>query len=116
MTDVVIVDAARTPVGKRNGALREVHPVKLGAHAVKAAMERAGITPDQVDHLIFGCVSQVAEQTFNIARNVVLASPLKSLQRALISSVAAASKPCIWRRQWSPAGRRKLWSLVVWKA
>lgn len=76
MTDIVIVDAARTPVGKRNGALREVHPVKLGAHAVKAAMERAGITPDQVDHVVFGCVSQVSEQTFNIARNVVLESGL----------------------------------------
>lgn len=76
MTEVVIVDAARTPVGRRNGALRETHPVKLGAHAVKAAMERAGISPEQVDHVIFGCVSQVAEQTFNVARNVVLESGL----------------------------------------
>lgn len=76
MTDVVIVDAARTPVGKRNGALREIHPVKLGAHAIKAAMERADITPDQVDHVVFGCVSQVSEQTFNIARNVVLEAGL----------------------------------------
>jgi acetyl-CoA acyltransferase len=76
MTDVVIVDVARTPIGKRNGALREYHPVKLGAHAVKAAMERAGITAEQVDHLIFGCVSQVSEQTFNVARNVVLEAGL----------------------------------------
>lgn len=76
MTDVVIVDAARTPVGKRNGWLREQHPVKLGAHAVKAALERAGVQPEQVDHLIFGCVSQIAEQTFNIARNIVLESGL----------------------------------------
>ncbi len=76
MVDVVIVDAARTPVGRRNGSLREIHPVTLGAHAVKAAMERAGITPDQVDHVIFGCVSQVAEQTFNVARNVVLEAGL----------------------------------------
>lgn len=76
MTEVVIVDAARTPVGRRNGALRETHPVTLGAHAVKAVMERAGISPEQVDHVIFGCVSQVAEQTFNVARNVVLESGL----------------------------------------
>lgn len=76
MTEVVIIDAARTPVGRRNGALREIHPVKLGAHAVKAVMERAGIKPEQVDHVIFGCVSQVAEQTFNIARNVVLEAGL----------------------------------------
>jgi acetyl-CoA acyltransferase len=76
MVDVVIVDAVRTPVGKRNGWLREQHPVKLGAHAIKAAMERAGITPEQVDHVIFGCVSQVSEQTFNIARNVTLEAGL----------------------------------------
>lgn len=76
MTEVVIIDAARTPVGRRNGALREIHPVKLGAHAVKAVMERAGLRPDQVDHVIFGCVSQVAEQTFNVARNVVLEAGL----------------------------------------
>ena len=76
MSDVVIVDAARTPLGKRNGWLKEQHPVKLGAHAVKAAMERAGIQPEQVDHVIFGCVSQVSEQTFNIARNVVLEAGL----------------------------------------
>lgn len=76
MVEVVLVDAARTPVGKRNGWLREHHPVKLGAHAVKGAMERAGITPDQVDHVVFGCVSQVSEQTFNVARNVVLEAGL----------------------------------------
>ena len=76
MTEVVIVDAVRTPVGRRNGWLREQHPVKLGAHAIKAAMERAGLQPDQVDHVIFGCVSQVSEQTFNIARNVVLEAGL----------------------------------------
>lgn len=74
MVDVVIVDAIRTPLGKKNGWLREQHPVKLGAHAVKALFERTGLKPEQVDHVIFGCVSQVSEQTFNIARNVVLES------------------------------------------
>lgn len=76
MVEVVIIDAARTPVGKRNGWLREQHPVTLGAHAVKAVLERAGVRKDQVDHLIFGCVSQVHEQTFNVARNVVLEAGL----------------------------------------
>jgi acetyl-CoA acyltransferase len=76
MVDVVIVDAVRTPVGKRNGWLREQHPVQLGAHVLKAVMERAGIKPEQVDHVVFGCVSQVSEQTFNIARNVVLEAGL----------------------------------------
>ena len=76
MVDVVIIDAVRTPVGRRNGWLREQHPVKLGAHVIKAALERTGLQPDQVDHVIFGCVSQVSEQTFNIARNVVLEAGL----------------------------------------
>jgi acetyl-CoA acyltransferase len=76
MTDVVIVDAIRTPIGKRNGWLREQHPVKLGAHTIKALLERTGLSPDQVDHVIFGCVSQVSEQTFNIARNVTLQAGL----------------------------------------
>lgn len=76
MTDVVIIDAVRTPVGRRNGWLREQHPVKLGAHTVKALLARTGVTADQIDHLIFGCVSQVAEQTFNVARNVVLEAGL----------------------------------------
>ena len=76
MTEVVIVDAIRTPLGKRNGWLREQHPVKLGAHVVRALLSRTGLRPDQVDHLIFGCVSQISEQTFNIARNVVLEAGL----------------------------------------
>ena len=76
MVDVVIVDAVRTPLGKRNGWLREQHPVSLGAHVVQALLARTGVQPDQIDHLIFGCVSQVNEQTFNVARNVVLASGL----------------------------------------
>jgi acetyl-CoA acyltransferase len=74
MSDIVIVDAIRTPLGKKGGWLREQHPVKLGAHVIKALFERTGVQPSAVDHVIFGCVSQVSEQTFNIARNVVLES------------------------------------------
>ena len=72
MPEVVILDAARTPVGRRNGWLREVHPVRLGAEALCAALARAGLEPAQVEHVIMGCVSQVGEQTFNLARNVAL--------------------------------------------
>lgn len=72
MREVVILDAARTPVGRRNGWLREVHPVRLGAEALCAALARAGLEPAQVEHVIMGCVSQVGEQTFNLARNVAL--------------------------------------------
>ncbi|MCY4071615.1 MAG: thiolase family protein [Chloroflexi bacterium] len=76
MVEVVIVDAIRSPLGKRNGWLREQHPVKLGSHVVKALLARSGLNKTEVDHVIFGCVSQVAEQTFNIARNVVLDAEL----------------------------------------
>lgn len=76
MSDIVIVDAVRTPLGRRGGWLREQHPVKLGAHVVRALLERTGLDGAQVDHLLFGCVSQVSEQTFNVARNVVLESGL----------------------------------------
>ncbi len=76
MTEVVIIDAARTPVGRRKGWLRETHPVKLGAHAVRAVLERTGLAPELVEHVIFGCVSQVSEQAFNVARNVTLEARL----------------------------------------
>ena len=76
MNDVVIVDAIRTPLGKRNGWLREQHPVKLGSHVVAALLQRCDLDKAGIDHVVFGCVSQVAEQTMNIARNVVLDAEL----------------------------------------
>lgn len=72
MTEVVIVSAARTPLGRRNGWLREIHPVRLGAYALCEALARANLDPAQVEHVIMGCVSQVSEQTFNLARNIVM--------------------------------------------
>jgi acetyl-CoA acyltransferase len=75
MRDAVIVAAVRTPVGKRNGVLSGVHPVDLSAHVLNALAERAGLAdPAEVDDVIWGCVSQVGEQTFDIARNAVLAA------------------------------------------
>lgn len=72
MREVVIVDAVRTPLGRRNGWLREIHPVRLGAEVLCEALARAKVDPSLVEHVIMGCVSQVSEQTFNLARNVVL--------------------------------------------
>jgi acetyl-CoA acyltransferase len=72
MRDAVIVEAVRTPVGKRNGALSGVHPADLAAGVLKALAERSGIDPAVVDDVVWGCVSQVGEQTSNIARNAVL--------------------------------------------
>ncbi len=72
MPEVVIVEAVRTPLGRRNGWLRETHPVRLGSQAVCAALERANLDATLIEHVIMGCVGQVGEQTFNLARNVVL--------------------------------------------
>jgi len=72
--DAVIVAAVRTPVGKRNGALAGVHPVDLSAHVLRALAGRTGIDPAIVDDVIWGCVSQFGEQTFDIGRNAVLAA------------------------------------------
>jgi len=74
MREVVIVEAVRTPMGKRNGGLSGVHPVTLGAHVLKEVVGRAGLDPDLVEDVVYGCVSQVGQQTGNIARNVVLAA------------------------------------------
>ena len=76
MNEIVIIDAIRTPLGKRKGWLREQHPVKLGAHVVRALLQRNGLGVKQVDHLVFGCVSQVGEQTMNVARNIGLEAEL----------------------------------------
>ncbi|MFF5140107.1 thiolase family protein [Streptomyces sp. NPDC013157] len=74
MNDAVIVAAVRTPVGKRGGALSTVHPADLSAHVLEALVERTGIHPALIDDVVWGCVSQVGEQTFDIARTAVLSA------------------------------------------
>lgn len=74
MKTAVIVDAVRTPCGKRNGRLKDWHPVDLSAHSLKALVERTGIDPAIIDDVVMGCVMQVGEQSLNIARNAVLAA------------------------------------------
>jgi acetyl-CoA acetyltransferase family protein len=76
MREAVIVEAVRTPVGKKAGALAGWHPVDLLAEVLKAAVERSGIDPATVDDHITGCVSQTGEQAINIARNAWLAAGL----------------------------------------
>ncbi len=73
-TDVVIVEAVRSPLGRRNGGLSTVHPADLLGHVQTGAIERSGIDPHEVGQLVGGCVSQVGEQTFNIARTAWLAA------------------------------------------
>ncbi|MEU5872266.1 thiolase family protein [Glycomyces sp. NPDC047369] len=74
MAEAVVLAAARTPLGRRGGVLAGVHAVDLAAHAMNAALERSGLGPDAVDDVVLGCVSQVGEQSWNVARNAVLAA------------------------------------------
>lgn len=96
MRSAVIVDAVRTPTGKRGGQLSDIHAVDLGSLTLEALVERNGLEPGLVDDVIFGCVTQTGEQSFNIARNVVLAAgypeevPATTVDRMCGSSQQAA--------------------------
>ena len=76
MQNAVIVDALRTPLGKRNGRLKDWHPVDLAGHTLKALVERNDIDPHLIEDVIMGCVMQVGEQSLNVGRNAVLAAGL----------------------------------------
>ena len=95
MRDVVIVDAVRTPIGKRGRALAEVHPVDLSADVLTALLNRTGIDPDVIDDVVWGCVSQIGDQSSNIARFAALAAgwsvsiPGTTINRACGSSQQA---------------------------
>ncbi|WP_420750075.1 thiolase family protein [Rhodococcus sp. O3] len=95
MREVVIAEAVRTPVGKRNGGLAGVHPADLSAVVLTALAERTGIDPVIVDDVVWGCVSQVGDQSSNIGRYSVLAAgwpesiPGTSVNRACGSSQQA---------------------------
>jgi acetyl-CoA acyltransferase len=97
MRDAVIVGAVRTPVGRRNGGLSGVHPVELSGLVLRALAERTGLDPADVEDCIWGCVSQVGEQSWNVGRNAVLAAgwpetvPGTTLDRQCGSSQQALS-------------------------
>jgi acetyl-CoA acyltransferase len=74
MRDAVIVEAVRTPVGKRGGGLAAVHPVDLSALVLTEIARRTGLDPALVDDVIWGCVSQIGDQSSNVARFAVLAA------------------------------------------
>ncbi|MFZ2176823.1 MAG: thiolase family protein, partial [Rhodococcus sp. (in: high G+C Gram-positive bacteria)] len=97
MRDAVIVDAVRSPIGRRGRSLADIHPANLSAHVLGALAERTGLEPASVDDVIWGCVGQVAEQAGNVARTAVLAAnwpetvPGVTLTRACGSSQQAVS-------------------------
>jgi acetyl-CoA acyltransferase len=74
MRDAVIVGAVRTPVGRRGGGLAQVHPVDLSGHVLSALANRTGFDPADVDDVVWGCVSQVGDQSWNVGRAAVLAA------------------------------------------
>jgi len=75
-SEAYIVEAVRTPVGKRGGALSSVHPADLGAHALSALMERTGVDPGAVEDVVFGCIDTVGPQSTDIARTAWLTAGL----------------------------------------
>ncbi|NLU84569.1 acetyl-CoA C-acyltransferase [Rhodococcus sp. HNM0569] len=97
MRDAVIVDAVRTPIGRRRGSLSGIHPVDLSAHVLEALASRTGIDPAVVGDVVWGCVSQTSEQAGNVARTAVLAAgwpesvPGTTVTRACGSSQQAVS-------------------------
>jgi acetyl-CoA acyltransferase len=74
MSEAVIVEAVRSPIGKRNGSLSGIHPVDLLATVLQSLVERSGVDPGHIEDNITGCVSQVGEQSINIGRNAWLAA------------------------------------------
>src|ERR687895_881102 len=74
--EAVIVEAVRTPLGKRNGKLKDWHPVDLLGVTLKELIERSGVDAAKVDDVVCGCVSQVGEQSLNVGRNAWLAAGL----------------------------------------
>ena len=111
MTSAVIVDAVRTPLGRRNGKLKDWHPVDLAAYALRTLVERNDLDPALVDDVIMGCVSQVGEQAINIGRDALLAAgfpesvPGTTVDRQCGSSQQAAHFAARW------SGSRAAWRI-----
>ena len=76
MTDVVIIDALRSPIGRRNGGLAGVHPAELLSGVLAGLVERSGVDPTEIEQVVAGCVSQVGEQSFNVGRTAWLTAGL----------------------------------------
>ncbi|TAK29473.1 MAG: hypothetical protein EPO21_21480 [Chloroflexota bacterium] len=74
LTDVVILSAARSPLGKHDSGLATVRPVELGALVLRAAVARAKIEPAMIEETIYGCLQNLREQSGNVARKIVLAA------------------------------------------
>jgi acetyl-CoA acyltransferase len=89
--DAVIVDAVRTPFGRRGGALRSVHPVVLGGLVVRELLSRSKLAPESVGQIVFGCANQANDQALNVARNIWLTAGLPVTTAATTVDVRCGS-------------------------
>lgn len=109
MRETVIVEAVRTPVGKRNGGLSSMHAADLSAIVLTELVERTGIDPNIIDDVVWGCVSQVGDQSSNIGRYAVLAAGWpESIPGTTINRARGSSQQARLRRasgDVGPAGR-----------
>src|ERR1700736_6762508 len=96
MPEAYIVDAVRTPVGKRGGGLAAVHPADLGAHVIRALVERTDLDPLAVEDVFFGCVDQLGPQAGDIARTCWLAAGLpEEVPRTTIDRQCGSSQQAV---------------------
>ena len=84
MSKAVIVEAARTPIGKRAGWLSGLHPAELLARAQRGVLEKAGVEPADLEQIVGGCVTQAGEQGSNVTRN---AAPKKSTRLVMLMTI-----------------------------
>ena len=93
MSNVVIVDAVRTPIGKRGGGLSTMHPAEVLSQVQRSIIDRTGIDPAEVEQVVGGCVSQVGEQSFNVTRTAWLAAGLpKSTAATTVDTQCGSSQ------------------------
>ena len=76
MPEAYVIDAVRTPIGRKKGRLAQLHPADLGAHPIKALMSRTGIDPNAVDDVVWGCCDTIGPQAGDIGRTVWLVAGL----------------------------------------
>ena len=108
--EAVILDALRTPIGKQNGALAHWRPDDLAGEVMGAIVKRNGIDPATVDDIVLGCVTQVQEQGFNIARNAALAGgfPVTVPAAAVNRLCASGLQACVVAAQAVQSGQMEL--------
>jgi acetyl-CoA C-acetyltransferase len=92
MAEAFLVDAVRTPVGRRGGGLAAAHPADLGAHVIRALLARCDVAPMAVDDVVFGCVETIGPQAGDIARTAWLAAGRLALAGSAICPPAATTR------------------------